>query len=83
VLFRNDVYILMFDRAEGVRFTHSPSGGGLNEERQTTNPAWDFQYLLPRYEVRRDYEFRARVAYRPRCDRAEVLCEYEAWHKLR
>src|SRR5262245_48764888 len=28
-LFRNHIYILMFDRAEGVRFTHSPSGGGV------------------------------------------------------
>src|SRR5205823_5945832 len=30
-LFRNHIYILMFDRAEGVRFTHSPSGGGVNK----------------------------------------------------
>jgi hypothetical protein len=82
-LFRNHIYILMFDRAEGVRFTHSPSGGGVNKDQQTTNPAWDFQYLLPRYEVRREYEFRARLAYRPRCGRAEVLREYETWRKAR
>jgi hypothetical protein len=81
--FRNHVYILMFDRTDGVRFTHSPSGGGVNKEQQTTNPAWDFQYLLPRYQVKQDYEFRARVAYRPSCSRAEVLREYEAWRKSR
>ena len=82
-LFRNHVAILMFDRTEGVRFTHSPSGGGLTKEMQTSNPAWDFQYLLPRYEVRREYEFRARLAYRPRCSRAEVTREYENWRKGR
>ena len=80
-LFRQHSYILMFDRTEGIRFTHSPSGGGLNRERQTTNPAWDFQYLLPRYEVKQEYSFRARLAYRPRCSRAEVMREYESWRK--
>src|SRR5207237_40716 len=50
-LFRNQVAIFMFDRTAGIRFTHSPSGGGGNPERQTTNPAWDFQFLIPGYEV--------------------------------
>jgi hypothetical protein len=77
--FRNHVAILMFDRTEGIRFTHSPSGGGGNAERQTTNPAWDFQYIVPRYEVKREYRFRARLAYRPRCTRAEILKEVTGW----
>ena len=80
-LFRGQIFILMFDRAEGIRLTHSPSGGGVNKEAETTNPAWDFQYLLPRYEVKREYGFRARVVYRPRCGRDEVLREYERWRK--
>jgi hypothetical protein len=79
--FRNHIYILMFDRTAGIRFTHSPSGGGINQELQTTNPAWDFQYLLPRYEVRTEYQFRVRLAYRPRCTRAEVLREVAAWRR--
>src|SRR5437868_3016637 len=32
--FRGMVMILMFDRTTGIRFTHSPSGGGVNTERQ-------------------------------------------------
>jgi hypothetical protein len=80
-LFRKHLFLLMFDRAEGVRFTHSPSGGGLSKEHQTTNPAWDFQYVIPRYEVNKEYGFRARLAYRERCGRAEVLREYADWHK--
>lgn len=80
-LFKNHIAILMFERVEGIRFTHSPSGGGVNKEMQTTNPAWDFQYLVPKYEVKKEYGFRARLAYRPRCSRAEVLREVDSWRK--
>jgi hypothetical protein len=80
---RGMVMILMFDRTGGIRFTHSPSGGGVNQERQTTNPAWDFQYLIPEYEVNREYSFRARLAYRPRCSREEILREVAAWRESR
>ena len=79
--FRNHTVILMFDRTEGIRFTHSPSGGGVNKEQQTTNPAWDFQYLVPKYEVKKEYGFRARLAYRPRCSRADILREVQTWRK--
>jgi hypothetical protein len=78
-LFREQIGIFMFDRTAGIRFTHSPSGGGSNRDRQTTNPAWDFQYLLPRYEVNQEYACRVRLAYLPRCSRGEVLQEYESW----
>ncbi|MCI0379155.1 MAG: hypothetical protein L0215_16225 [Gemmataceae bacterium] len=80
-LFQNHVAIFMFDRMDGIRFTHSPSGGGLTKERQSSNPAWDFQYILPKYEVKKEYGFRARLAYRPRCTRAEILEEVAAWRK--
>jgi hypothetical protein len=79
--FRNQIFILMFDRVAGIRFTHSPSGGGVNPQRQTTNPAWDFQYLLPRYEVNNEYSIRGRVVYRERCGREEVQREFESWRK--
>jgi hypothetical protein len=80
-LFRNHIYILIFDRTEVVRFAQSPTGGGTNPEQQTSNPAWDFQYIVPRYEVMKDYGFRARLVYRERCSRAEVLKEVENWRK--
>ena len=80
-LFRGHLFLLMFDRSEGVRFTHSPSGGGLNPELQTTNPAWDFQFIVPAYEVLREYGFRARAVYRERCTRQEVLQEFADWRK--
>ncbi|OAI46362.1 hypothetical protein AYO44_02015 [Planctomycetaceae bacterium SCGC AG-212-F19] len=80
-IFRKHIAILMFDRTEGMRFTQSPSGGGANKELQTTNPAWDWQYILPRYEVNKEYGFRARLAYRDRCARDEVLKEVTNWQK--
>lgn len=82
-LFEDLIWILMFDRAEGIRLTHSPSGGGVAARRRTTNPAWDFQFLIPGYEVGREYGFRARVVLRPRCSREEVLAEYGRWQEER
>jgi hypothetical protein len=80
-LFRDMTLIVLFDRTQGIRLTHSPSGGGNNGERQTTNPAWDFQFVLPKYEVNEDYGFKGRLVYRPKCSRDEVMKEYEAWKK--
>lgn len=80
-LFRRHIFIVMFDRTAGLRLTHSPSGGGFNTAAQTTNPAWDFQYILPEYEVNTTYELRARAIYRERCGRDVVLKEYAAWQK--
>jgi len=80
-LFRKHLFIVMFDRSEGIRLTHSPSGGGSNRELQTTNPAWDFQCILPTFEVNKEYGFRARAVYREQCSRAEVLKEFETWRK--
>lgn len=80
-LFRKHIAIFMFDRTEGIRLTHSPSGGGINKEAQTTNPAWDFQFIQPRYEVKKEYGFRVRLVYRERCGREEVAREFDNWRK--
>ncbi len=80
-LIRKHILIVMFDRTAGLRLTHSPSGGGMNTVAQTTNPAWDFQYVLHKYEVNTEYELRARLIYRERCSRAQVFKEYESWKK--
>jgi len=69
-------YIVMFDRTEGIRFSHSPSGGGPPSATET---AWDWQFIIPSYEVSQEYGYRARVAYRQRCSRDDVLDEYKKW----
>ena len=73
--FHDMAYILMFDGSSGVRFSHSPSGGGNSGEARTTNPAWDFQFIVPEYSVGETYGFRARVAYKPFAGREHVLDE--------
>ena len=69
-------WILMFDRNDGIRFSHSPSSGG---PPSAPNPAWDFQFIIPTYEVQREYGFRARAVYRERCARPEVMREFQDW----
>ena len=75
------VLIFIFEPDAQIRFSQSPSGGGPTAAKDGHNPAWDFQYLLPKYEVKRDYRFRARLAYRPRCGREEILKEVAAWRQ--
>jgi hypothetical protein len=76
------VWLVMFDRTEGIRLTHSPSGGGGNAALKTTNPAWDFQFIVPKPEVMKEYGFKVRTVLRPRCSRDEVLEEYRKWREV-
>lgn len=69
----NQIFIVMFDRTEGIRFTQSPTGGGAE------NPAWDWQYIIPKYDVLQEYGFRARVVYREKCSREDVANEFKTW----
>lgn len=75
----NLTWCVMFDRHQGIRFTHSPSGGGTNQERRTSNPAWDFQYVIENPELHRDYAFRVRTVLTPRCSREEILARFARW----
>jgi hypothetical protein len=51
----------------------------LNSTHATTNPAWDFQFIIPDYEVNQEYGFKARAVFRPKCDREGVIKEFEDW----
>ena len=77
--FEDHVWIVMFDRSEGIRLTHSPSGGGYDAARETTNPAWDFQFLVPEPQLLQPYEFRARAIFRPWRCREEILDLHRDW----
>jgi hypothetical protein len=78
---KHHVFIVMFDRTEGIRFSHSPSGGGGTSDGSDTNPAWDFQFIVPKYEVGREYSFNARIVYKEYRGRQDVLEEFRNWSK--
>jgi len=50
---------LMFRNSDQPRLTQSPSGGGRG------NPAWDFQFLVPNYQVDQRYQMVMRASYVP------------------
>lgn len=73
--FRDKALIYIFEPNPHIRFSHSPSGGGLNAEKGTHNPAWDFQLLIPDYQVDTEYRLTMRLVYKPWVDRADVIAE--------
>ncbi|MHC4331952.1 MAG: hypothetical protein ACYSWW_27955 [Planctomycetota bacterium] len=66
--------VLMFRPCDEVRLSQSPSGGGKG------NPAWDFQWFVPEYEVGRRYRFVMRTMYLP-FESQEQLIKATARHR--
>jgi hypothetical protein len=64
-----------------LRFAHSLSGGGRSTSGDDTNPAWDFQLVIPDYETGKEYGLEMRVVYKPWAGRADVLKEVRNWLK--
>jgi len=73
--FKNMVLIYIFKSQSLARFTTSPSGGGLSSDQTAMNPAWDFQLLIPDYQVNKEYGVDVRLVYKPWVDRADVIEE--------
>jgi hypothetical protein len=72
------VYAFMVDdaiRDDGsvVRFTQSPTGGGPR------CPAWDYQLVVPHYEVDAEYRLSARVVYKPFAGANDITDEFQRW----
>lgn len=62
-----------FDSNEIIRFSQSPTGGG------ETNPAWDFQYIIPNPKTGQEYSFKARMVYKPFISEQDIMDEYKNW----
>ena len=72
---RDMVLIYIFEPNPGLRIAHSPSGGGSTPDKTDTCPAWDFQLVIPEYEVGAEYALNGRVVYKPWAGRTDVLTE--------
>ena len=71
--FHNMALAYFFESSEVIRLTQSPTGGG------STNPAWDFQYLIPDPKTGKEYSFKARMVYKPFINNEDIKQEYEKW----
>ena len=77
--FRNMVLIYVFKPNPNLRFTHSPSGGGISQQGDDTNPAWDFQLIVPNPQQGREYRLEGRLVYKPWIGREDVRAEVAAF----
>ena len=66
--------VLMFRPCDNVRLSQSPSGGGKG------NPAWDFQWFVPKYKVGQRYRFVMRAKYLP-FESPEQIIKATALHR--
>jgi hypothetical protein len=75
--FHSMVFAYLFDTHDDqvIRFSQSPTGGG------DTNPAWDFQFLIPDFEVDREYGFKCRLVYKKFIDAEDIRHEFKQWRK--
>ncbi len=78
---RDMALIYIFEHNPYLRFAHSPSGGGNTPDNTDTNPAWDFQLVIPDYEPLKTYSLRMRVVFKKWAGPEDVLREADRFYK--
>lgn len=74
--FNNMVFAYLFSQPNDgiIRFSQSPTGGGQD------NPAWDFQFIIPNFEVDKEYSYNARLLYKEWKGAKDIKAEYNSWN---
>ncbi len=73
--FKNMVLIYVFQPTPHIRLAQSPSGGGQTKAGDDTNPAWDFQLIIPEVKRGQEYGLSGRLIYKKWEGRDDVLAE--------
>ncbi len=75
--FDNMVFAYLFSEPKDgiIRFSQSPNGGGKE------NPAWDFQFIIPDFEIGKEYSFTTRLVYKEWDSAEDIRAEYKKWSK--
>ena len=73
------VLIFIFRPNPWLRFAHSPTGGTRTAAGDDSNPAWDFQLVMPETEALKGMALDLRVVYKQWAGRDDVLREVRNW----
>ncbi len=73
--YKDHVLLFLFKPGPLLRFTQSPSGGGPSKDKTSNNPAWDFQLIVPDYQVDKEYGLEMRLVLMPWNGRASIIEE--------
>jgi hypothetical protein len=76
---RRMVMAFFFDTFDNIRFTISPTGGGVSILPDKTSPAWDWLWLIPHPEPGKAYTLRIRMLYKYFAGREDIFAEYNRW----
>ena len=75
--FHQMVFAYLFSTQDNqtIRFSQSPTGGG------GPNPAWDFQFIIPDYEVGKEYSYKCRLIYKEFISPEDISEEFKQWQE--
>jgi len=78
---RNMALAFFFDTLDTIRFTISPSGGGISILPGRSCPAWDWLWLIPDAQPGQAYTLRIRMLYKPFQSPEDILTEFTRWQR--
>jgi hypothetical protein len=77
--FKKMVLVFMFRPRSNVIFFMSPSGGGMQPDARTANPAWDWRIHLSGLKPNASASISVRGVYKQYKSDADILDEYRRW----